>query len=304
MEKNLKKPLSIFLGCSLISTLLTGCNPLADTGSLIGESSSVLDPKNTVYEGPIIPGETTEVSTSNLIETLDSKTMTTYELNQILEHPEDYPVSSQIIASYNNLKLFGLSLDDVREELHNILVFSQVPRCMSEEEYFFAVGKLGITTTNNPFSVYIELAKVVHLEECKDEHSVTDYGVFTCDSLAKEYNDNYREIPIDEYLDDKLGDDEDYLTLKSFFKDGLDVNELVRELEIMVKLGLMPPTDFDEETWWSSFYLLLGTLDPSDILFDKYIPLAMRVHNAMYPDDQLVLSNDVNYLARERKIVN
>lgn len=304
MKKNIQKPLSVFLSLTMLASL-SGCTNIpGETGAVVGESTSFVESMEVVQE----PASTEIVSTdlSALESYLEALLLNYPDINvlSVLQHPEDYTQDEQMLAGYINLKVNGLSILDVKDNLHRILTLGQVPRCASNEEFIYATGKLLdiVPAMTNPFACYFALAKMVHLYECPLPHGLNEFGVFSCDSLMDEYNTNYREIPIEEFLDEYLFNNDLYLGLKEYAgKNAKRMDDIIWELENVVTYGLLPGMGMDEAEWNILFGNLLVNTPATESLFEKFAPLAKEVHNILYPDDQVELGREDTMLIRVKK---
>ena len=129
---------------------------------------------------------------------------------------------------------------------------------------------------------------------------INDSGNFTCAALKEEYNDL---TSVRKFLLRTFGDDQEFMNLMSFFANDSDetLNELINEFEYIVMFGLLPASEVDEYTWYHCFGLLLKTMEPTESLFEKYTGLALRVHNKLFPEDQIIFSENINYYERVLK---
>lgn len=96
----------------------------------------------------------------------------------------------KLLEQFNKLCSLGNS-DDVLNELSLLYMYSQVPRCIPDEEYFglFKILSGSVTEYENIFEVYQDLARFIHLLSCDFEHEVDEYGVHICQGLKKIYTE-------------------------------------------------------------------------------------------------------------------
>ena len=223
----------------------------------------------------------------------------------ILLNSYEYSEKEVEIAAYQNLKAHGLSVIDILPELHNLLVFSQYPTCLPEDEFAKVVGKLGPTLGEfgNPFDSYRVLAQRVHELTCEHVHTL-EYGIYSCETLKQE-GEIVRPISLMEYLDQNISENYGFQKIKNAIEQNPELcfNDYVIELENLI-VAQLTPTGLSDELWLQLFGKLDATLDGYESLYETYIELAVYVHNLLYPEDMLTKNDFDIYTSRTLTMPN
>ena len=266
---------------------------VVDTEEKEQETEIILEPE----EKPEVVLEETFVHNSAKESSID--------YNLVLMMPEQYTEKEQYDASLANLTNHGLSVEDVYNELHNIMVYSQNPCCIEESLYYELVGKLASTVNeySNPFACYLELAKSVHNLECEDNHYVNEIGVYTCSKLQTEY-ESVRPLTLEEYLDIHFKDDIGYLKIKQFIIDNPNatIYDFFEALNNLAILSITPTDIYDDEVWNKLFGSLNCLLNEEENLYEIFINLAIYVHNIIEPEDLISYDNELGSYTRKLKL--
>jgi len=294
--------------------VLTGCaNKMQDTGAYISDSSSFFPSSIDNLEmdapqeelSPIPYSFDISINDAKLISDCDSylkyldSQAPLHDAFQIMLEPYLYSVEKQELAAYQLLKINGLTVADVEEELHNILVYSQNPTCCSTEMFDKLVGKLNKTLCcmANPFTSYYALSQRIHEFSCSKEHSF-QYGIYTCDNLLKE-NEDMRTMTILESLEMKYAEDLGFQKIKRALLQNpdLSINSFLVELENLIQAQLNP-SGMGYNSWFALFGNLNATLSYGESLYETYIELAVSIHNELYPDDLLTKNEYGIYVSK------
>lgn len=93
--------------------------------------------------------------------------------------------------SYEKIIKFGIPYTTMIEELNNIMIEQQHPRCLSEEDRNRNFSSLISTLSDNEslLPTYFPLAYFVHQTKCQDEHEIG--FCVSCKRLKKEFNSKY-----------------------------------------------------------------------------------------------------------------
>lgn len=124
------------------------------------------------------------------------------DYNLVIEnYVNNYEIRSEIKDDYLRaiyMLMYNSSFDIsiYLEELHTMVLMQQVPMCVSEEVWFNSFKHL---ISLNPecsslFDTYSEFAIFVHSLTCNKEHTLNEFGSYTCPELDEEYS---RKLTID-----------------------------------------------------------------------------------------------------------
>ncbi|MBE6148050.1 MAG: hypothetical protein E7167_00860 [Firmicutes bacterium] len=327
MKKNNGKPASVMLVAGALIFGLVGCSEgLTETGSFTGTVSSTL-PKELIgveikAEDIFKPEETVSLEENINIGALGEEEPTNNEspkdlssyinyledlglINDyfnILLHPEKHTSKELELAAYLNLKAHNLSINDVQNELHNILVYSQYPTCCDNQTFELLVGKLHKTLNYiaNPFASYYVLSQKVHELTCDLKHT-HEYGIYTCETLQI-LGEEVRPLSLEEYLDKTMGDNYGYQKIKKALIQNPQhtLDDYLIELNNLL-VGQLHPSCVPEDLWYSLFGKLVATLEGYESLHETFIELAVYIHNTLNPDDQLTQDEFGIYTSRTLK---
>lgn len=92
-------------------------------------------------------------------------------------------------ALYMLLLNSGVDMNVYLEELNNMCILGLVPTELPEDLWYQYFGNL-IQVSNNYNSLYDmfgEFAQYVHEIDCLEEHTINEYGGYSCSNLEKEY---------------------------------------------------------------------------------------------------------------------
>ncbi|MBQ6841494.1 MAG: hypothetical protein IJO63_05215 [Bacilli bacterium] len=308
MKSKKGKPASRLLATSALVVFLAGCAGNQNmTGAYVGTLKAPIPFEsimaNTDEEIFISPGEPivngTKPSEPIVQETKPLTKLEAYEqelksrgqlLNayEVMQDPEAFSKEDQELAAYQVLTLNGLTISDVADELHNILVYSQYPTCCTPELFEMLVGKLHKTLNYfaNPFSSYRVLSQKVHELTCEHTHT-EELGIYSCEEL-KRLGDAVRPKTFEEYLDETMSDDIGYQKIKMALMNNPDhtLDDYLIELENLI-IAQQVPSCVPEDVWFELFGKLDATLGKYESLYDTYIGLAVFVHNTLNPEEPL-----------------
>lgn len=173
----------------------------------------VIEPDESAIKSAVMEEDNIKTSSSIHVEEIDP--IQTF-LNELINTDYGYASNMQdfynenweIIENYNlddnmNIRLHysklayqkllesNIPYDAMINELNNLMIEQQLPRCMSEEDWSSNFGSL-ITTLKEEeslFSTYFTLASTIHKVKCPDDHEF-DMGI-TCKTLKKEFINKY-----------------------------------------------------------------------------------------------------------------
>ena len=115
------------------------------------------------------------------------------ELNDVLDEKAYEMQLSYAASAYKKLKNSNINSEIILEELNNLIVEQQLPRCMDDNEWQDNFGN--IITTLDPeeslFDTYFTLAYMIHDHICDEEHTLNEFGGTNCKTLVKEFKDKY-----------------------------------------------------------------------------------------------------------------
>lgn len=196
------------------------------------------------------------------------------------------PYLAKALPAYQKLKKSGLTLDAAMPDLNNILLSVISNNSFNEYQKMYLFGNLYYLITNNEdFISFYYLAGEVHLIMCSDTHSI-NHGIMSCNTLNNECETKgFKESSF--LYDDILKGEEEYLYLKSCAKAiGNDVfSRYMEELEKLVQYYIsFGGANLDDESLLVEFPALGSTLAPNEDIFDKYLSLAVKLHNTLYAD--------------------
>lgn len=92
---------------------------------------------------------------------------------------------------YERIIKFDIPYDTMIEELNNIMVEQQCPRCLNNEDWNKNFSSLLSTLSSDErlLQTYFPLAYFVHQIRCPDEHEIGFW--VSCKTLRKEFNSKY-----------------------------------------------------------------------------------------------------------------
>jgi len=153
-----------------------------------------------------IPGAKIEFVNSNLENILrDSLYDENIDYNFILSVYQSLDSDKRIEFKNEYLKAIymlmvnsNISIAEYLKELQTMTLMQQVPMCVPEDIWNSSFKNLIALAPNceSLFDLFSEFAIYVHDLECEENHTLNEYGQFTCPSLENEYSHSLQKAII------------------------------------------------------------------------------------------------------------